>query len=84
MRIQTRTEPKKAFGVGMRFRPREIVNRLSSEMARILASAEMKERLEKLGIDAVGSTPADAARFLDDEIRKWAKVINTAGIKAEQ
>ena len=64
--------------------PREVVNRLSSEMGRILASAEMRERLEKLGIDAVGSTPAEAARFLDTEIVKWAKVINTAGIKAEQ
>ena len=64
--------------------PREVVNRLSSEMAKILASPEMRERLDKLGIDAVGSTPAEAARFLDTEIAKWAKVINTAGIKAEQ
>lgn len=64
--------------------PREIVNRLSTEMGKILASAEMRDRLEKLGIDAVGSSPAEAARFLEAEIVKWAKVINTAGIKAEQ
>lgn len=64
--------------------PREIVNRVSSELGRILASPEMRDRLEKLGIDPVGSTPAEAARFLDEEIVKWAKVINTAGIKAEQ
>ena len=64
--------------------PREIVNRVSSELAKILASPDMRERLDKLGIDAVGSTPAEAARFLDEEIVKWSKVINTAGIKAEQ
>jgi tripartite-type tricarboxylate transporter receptor subunit TctC len=64
--------------------PREIVNRVSAELGKILAAPEMRERLDKLGIDAVGSTPAEAGRFLDGEIVKWAKVINTAGIKAEQ
>jgi tripartite-type tricarboxylate transporter receptor subunit TctC len=64
--------------------PREAVTRLSTEIARILATLDMRERLEKLGIDAVGSSPEQAARFLDDEIAKWAKVITTAGIKAEQ
>jgi tripartite-type tricarboxylate transporter receptor subunit TctC len=64
--------------------PRDAVNRVSSEVAKILATPEMRERLEKLGIDAVGSTPEQGARFLDEEIAKWSKVINTAGIKAEQ
>ena len=64
--------------------PREVVSRLSGELAKILTSVEVRDRFEKLGIDPVGSTPAEAARFLDDEIAKWAKVINTAGIKAEQ
>src|SRR6185369_10370094 len=64
--------------------PRDAVTRLSTEIARILATPDMRDRLEKLGIDAVGSTPEQAARFLDEEIAKWAKVINTAGIKAEQ
>jgi tripartite-type tricarboxylate transporter receptor subunit TctC len=64
--------------------PREAVSRLSTELARILASAEVRDRFEKLGIEPVGSTPEQAARFLDEEIAKWARVINTAGIKAEQ
>jgi tripartite-type tricarboxylate transporter receptor subunit TctC len=59
------------------------VTRLSTELARILSTPDMRDRLEKLGIEAVGSTPEQAARFLDDEIAKWARVINTAGIKAE-
>ena len=64
--------------------PREIVNRVSSEVAKIVASPEIRARFDSLGIEGVGSTPAEAARFLDDEIAKWAKVINTAGVKPEQ
>jgi tripartite-type tricarboxylate transporter receptor subunit TctC len=64
--------------------PREIVNRISSETARIVASPEIRTRFDQFGIEPVGSTPAEAARFLDDEIAKWAKVINTAGVKPEQ
>ncbi len=64
--------------------PREIVARVSTEVAKILAAPEMRQRLEQLGIEAVGSTPAEAGRFLDDEIAKWSKVITTASVKAEQ
>ena len=63
--------------------PPEAVARLSTELARILGSAEVRERFEKLGIEPVGSNPEQAARFLDEEIAKWARVIGTAGIKAE-
>lgn len=64
--------------------PREAINRLSTELSKILASAEVRDRFEKLGIVPTGTTPAEASRFLDAEIAKWAKVINTAGVRAEQ
>jgi hypothetical protein len=32
----------------------------------------------------VGNSPAEAAKFLADEVAKWAKVITAAGVKAEQ
>jgi tripartite-type tricarboxylate transporter receptor subunit TctC len=63
--------------------PREIVNRISAETAKIVATPEMRARFEELGIEPIGSSPADAGRFLDDEIAKWAKVITTAGVKPE-
>jgi tripartite-type tricarboxylate transporter receptor subunit TctC len=63
--------------------PREIVNRVSTETARIVASAEIRGRFEQLGIEPVGSTPAEAGKFLDDEIAKWAKVITIAGVRPE-
>ena len=62
---------------------REIVARMSAETARAVNSPELKARFESLGIEGVGNNPEQAARFLDDEIVKWAKVIVTAGVKAE-
>jgi tripartite-type tricarboxylate transporter receptor subunit TctC len=64
--------------------PREIVNRLSSETARILAAPEIRARFEQMGVEPVGGTPEQAAKFLDEEIAKWAKVITTANVKLEQ
>ena len=63
--------------------PRDIVNRMATEVARAVNSPEIKTKFEALGIVPVGNSPELAARFLDDEIGKWAKVIGTAGVKAE-
>jgi tripartite-type tricarboxylate transporter receptor subunit TctC len=64
--------------------PREIVNRLSAETARAINESDIKERFNQIGIEPVGNSSEQAAQFLADEIAKWAKVINTAGVKAEQ
>ena len=64
--------------------PKDIVNRMAAETAKVVTSADIKGRFETLGIEPVGNTPEEAGKFLDDEIAKWAKVIATAGVKAEQ
>ena len=61
---------------------REVVNRVSSETARALGP-ELRARFEQLGIEPVGGTPEQAAKFLEEEIAKWRTVITTAGVKAE-
>ena len=63
--------------------PREIVTRINAEVAKAIASSDIKARFEALGIEPVGNSPEAATRFLDDEIAKWAKVIGLAGVKAE-
>ncbi len=63
--------------------PREIVNRLSQETAKAVGAADMRARFDQLGIFPGGGTPEEAAKFLNDEIARWAKVIHTAGVKAE-
>ena len=64
--------------------PKEIVNRVSSEVAKIVNDPGLKARFVELGIDPAGTTPAETAKYLQDEIAKWGKVIQTAGVKVEQ
>ena len=63
--------------------PRDIVTRLNVEVAKAVNSPEIRAKFEALGIEPVGNSPEAAAKFLDDEIAKWAKVIGAAGVKAE-
>ncbi len=63
--------------------PSAIVNRMAAETAKAVASPDIKGRFEALGIEPVGNTPDQAAKFLADEIAKWSKVITAAGVKAE-
>jgi tripartite-type tricarboxylate transporter receptor subunit TctC len=62
---------------------KDVVNRLSAETAKVVATSEMRARFEQLGIEPVAGTPEQAAKFLEDEIAKWATVITTANVKAE-
>jgi tripartite-type tricarboxylate transporter receptor subunit TctC len=64
--------------------PKAIVERLAAETAKAINESEIKDRFTQLGIEPVGNNPEAAKKFLDAEVAKWAKVINTAGVKAEQ
>jgi len=63
---------------------REIVNRMSAEAAKAVTSPQINSRFEAMGVAPVGDTPEAARKFLGEEIAKWAKVISTAGVTAEQ
>ena len=63
--------------------PPEIVNRLAAEVNKALATPDLRAKFDSLGMQAVGGTPADAGRFLDNEITKWRGVITSANITAD-
>src|SRR5439155_7493147 len=63
--------------------PKVIVALLHREIVKILAQTDVKERLEMLGYDLVGSTPEEFAERIRFEIGMWAKVIRAANIKAQ-
>jgi tripartite-type tricarboxylate transporter receptor subunit TctC len=63
--------------------PKDIVRRMSAETAKALNSPDIKAKFEALGIITGDTSPEFATKFLDEEIVKWAKVISTAGVKAE-
>ncbi len=63
--------------------PPEIVGKLNSEVARVLHTSEMRERLAALGAEPIGNKPAEFAAFIKAEIPKYAKVIKASGAKAD-
>jgi tripartite-type tricarboxylate transporter receptor subunit TctC len=63
--------------------PKEIVGLLHAEVVKIMALADVKERLTTLGFNPVANTPEQFDAQLRLEMEKWAKVIRAAGLKAQ-
>jgi tripartite-type tricarboxylate transporter receptor subunit TctC len=61
----------------------EIVEKLNGAINAGLADANIKGRLTDLGADPMPMTPGDFGKLIADETDKWAKVIKSAGIKAD-
>ena len=75
-------EASTAFGVLAPARtPRESVIRLNREIAGILHSADIKERLVSQGLDPVGSTPEELDALIKKEIKLYAKLVKDIGFK---
>jgi tripartite-type tricarboxylate transporter receptor subunit TctC len=63
--------------------PAEIVTILNREVNAALADPTFKTRLLDLGLKPFASSPGEFGKLIADYTEKWAKVIRTAGIKAE-
>ncbi len=63
--------------------PTDIVNRIQQEVAKSLATPALKERLEAQGAIPGGNTPAEFAKHIDKEHKKWAQVVKTSGAKVD-
>ena len=63
--------------------PKDIVDKLSAETAKILKMPDVHEKLAAQGAEAVGGSPEEFGAFIKSEIAKWAKVIKESGAKAE-
>lgn len=62
--------------------PQSIINKLHSELARIIHSPESKARLDSVGAFPVASTGKQFAEYLRREVEKWGKIVRAHGIKA--
>jgi tripartite-type tricarboxylate transporter receptor subunit TctC len=62
--------------------PAAIIERLNRETNKILAMPDVKKKLNDIGADVIGGTPAEFAAVIEREVPQWAKVIKGAGIKA--
>ncbi|PTM61378.1 tripartite tricarboxylate transporter substrate-binding protein [Phreatobacter oligotrophus] len=61
--------------------PADIVTRLNAELQAVLADPALGARLAELGIAARGSTPAELGQRLRDDIARWSRVAEQAGLE---
>ena len=63
--------------------PKAIIDRLSAEIARILATPEVKEKMLTQGMDPFISTPEQASALMRTDLARFAKLIKAANIRME-
>ncbi len=63
--------------------PAAIVNKLSTEFARVVKSPEVAARLSDDGGEPIGSTPDEFRQFIASEILVWRGVVSDAGMRVE-
>lgn len=63
--------------------PRDIVGKVSSEVASIARDPETRQQFAQEGIELIGSTQEAFATFMRTDIAKWEKLIREAGIKID-
>ena len=63
--------------------PKEIVDKLARAGNEALKADEVGKTLAPQGIDLVGGSPEEFARYLDGEMKRWATVAEAAGLKKQ-
>jgi tripartite-type tricarboxylate transporter receptor subunit TctC len=63
--------------------PKDVIDKLSAEIAEAVKSSDVRDRLESLGNVPDGSTAAEAAAYIDEESKRWHEIINAAGLHVE-
>ncbi|MBN9088678.1 MAG: tripartite tricarboxylate transporter substrate binding protein [Reyranella sp.] len=64
--------------------PKPILNKVRAEALKVLADPEMVKKFAVMGLEPVGSTGEETKAAIANDIPKWGKVIEDAGIKAGQ
>ena len=63
--------------------PRPIVDRLNTEIVRILQTPDVRERLSAEAFESPADTPDQFAAVIKSEVVKWAKVVRETGARVE-
>ena len=59
--------------------PKNLVSKINADITAILADADMKERLDKLGAEPAPLSPDQFAKYVREEVAMWAKVVKASG-----
>ena len=69
--------------VSVHFLASDVVKRLNDAFNKVMTMPDVRDRLMGGGLDPVGGTPEEFARFIRSEIVKWSKIAKDVGAKAE-
>ena len=61
--------------------PNAVVDRLHKVMAQIAKQPDFRAKLASVGMSVIQDTPQEFAAYMKNDVAKWKKVIETAGIK---
>ena len=62
---------------------RPVINRLNAEVARMVGSADLKEKFAMLGMESSPGSPEQFSSFLKSETQKWIEIVRATGARAE-
>jgi tripartite-type tricarboxylate transporter receptor subunit TctC len=63
--------------------PSAVIDRLHTEIVLVLKESALAERMAAAGLDPIGDTPEEFARYLAAEADKWGRLVKSAQIRAE-
>ena len=63
--------------------PKAVVDRLQSEIAKIVATPEVRGKLTAIGFNPIANTPSEFAARIRSEMEKWGKVVRAAKLRVE-
>jgi tripartite-type tricarboxylate transporter receptor subunit TctC len=63
--------------------PATIITKLNAEIAAVMKTLEVMERLSSLGAQPAPTSPEELGRITRDEIKKWAKVVRESGARVD-
>ena len=63
--------------------PQPIVTQLNTELRKIIDSADVKQKLRAAGFEAFSSSPQELDGFVNEQLRKWGKMVKDAEIQPE-
>jgi tripartite-type tricarboxylate transporter receptor subunit TctC len=64
--------------------PKEIIEKIYKDTAKVLAEPDVRERLQKIGNEPMGTSPAEFADDIALEVPQWGRVIEAAGLSGTQ
>lgn len=63
--------------------PRDVIDRIARETARVLAMPDVRAQLARQGVDSMPKTPEQLGEYVRDEVDKWGQVVRNAGVRAD-